>query len=132
MILGAQPDLEVVGEASDGAEAVRLVRRLQPDVVLMDVRMPGMDGLAATAELTAMPGLTSRIVILTTFDADDYVYRALKAGATGYLLKDVAPRDLVAAVRAAAAGDALLAPAVTRRLIERYVALPPPGATAPA
>jgi DNA-binding NarL/FixJ family response regulator len=131
-ILGAQPDVEVVGEAADGAQAVQLVRRLQPDVVLMDVRMPGMDGLTATKQLTAMPGLATRIVILTTFDADDYVYRALKAGATGYLLKDVAPRDLVAAVRAAAAGEALLAPTVTRRLIERYVSMPPPGETAPA
>jgi len=132
MILAVQPDIEVVGEAADGAEAVRLARSLRPEVVLMDIRMPGMDGLAATAELLAMPGMTCRVLILTTFDVDSYVYAALKAGATGYLLKDVAPRDLVAAVRAAAAGDALLAPAVTRRLIERYVALPPPGESSSA
>jgi DNA-binding NarL/FixJ family response regulator len=132
MILAAQPDIEVIGEAADGAEAVRLARSLRPDVVLMDVRMPGMDGLAATTALLASPGVTSRVLILTTFDLDNYVYTALKAGATGYLLKDVAPRDLVAAVRAAASGDALLAPALTRRLIERFVAQPPPGEPSPA
>lgn len=132
MILSAHIDMEVVAEAADGAEAVRLALAHRPDVILMDVRMPRTDGLAATVELLGMPGVTSRVLILTTFDLDEYVYAALKVGATGYLLKDVAPRDLVRAVRAAAEGDALLAPTVTRRLIERYVALPPPGASSAA
>ena len=124
MILGAQPDIEVVGEADDGAEAIRVVRAARPDVVLMDVRMPELDGLAATRELLSK-GPEGRhvpkILILTTFDVDDYVYEALAAGASGFLLKDTPPEELVEAVRAVAAGDSLLAPTVTTRLIEHFV-----------
>jgi DNA-binding NarL/FixJ family response regulator len=124
MILGAQPDIEVVGEADDGAEAIRVVRAARPDVVLMDVRMPELDGLAATRDLLS-EGPAGRhvpkILILTTFDADDYVYEALAAGASGFLLKDTPPEQLVDAVRLVAAGESLLAPTVTRRLIEHFV-----------
>ena len=124
MILGAQPDIEVVGEADDGAEAIRVARAARPDVVLMDVRMPELDGLAATRELLSK-GPEGRhvpkILILTTFDVDDYVYEALAAGASGFLLKDTPPEELVEAVRAVAAGDSLLAPTVTTRLIEHFV-----------
>jgi DNA-binding NarL/FixJ family response regulator len=127
MMLDAQPDIEVVGEAANGREAVHEALRLRPDVVLMDVRMPQLDGIQATAEL-ARAGSASRVLILTTFHVDQYVYAALKAGASGFLLKDVDPPDLVAAVRCAARGDALLAPAVTRRLIEQHVSRPAPGA----
>jgi DNA-binding NarL/FixJ family response regulator len=120
MILEAQPDLEVVGEARDGNEAIALAERLRPDVVLMDVRMPHLDGIAATAAITAaQPSV--RVLVLTTFDLDDYVYAALRAGASGFLLKDVGRDDLVAAVRVVAAGDALLAPAITRRLLADFV-----------
>jgi DNA-binding NarL/FixJ family response regulator len=120
MILEAQPDLEVVGEARDGNEAIALAERLRPDVVLMDVRMPHLDGIAATAAITAaQPSV--RVLVLTTFDLDDYVYAALQAGASGFLLKDVGRDDLVAAVRVVAAGDALLAPAITRRLLADFV-----------
>ena len=128
MILEAQPDLEVVAEAADGDAAVRLARRHRPDVVLMDIRMPGLDGLEATRRLldgapdgpaAAAPG-RPRIVILTTFDLDEYVYAALRSGASGFLLKDVSPEHLVGAVRTVAIGDALLAPSITRRLVERY------------
>ncbi len=129
-ILEGQDDLEVVGEAADGGEAVTIARELQPDVVLMDVRMPGVDGIEATRRLTRN-GDTPRILMLTTFDLDEYVYEAMKAGASGFLLKD-APRDqLVGAVRTVAAGDALLAPALVRRLIEDFVRRPPPGHLAP-
>jgi DNA-binding NarL/FixJ family response regulator len=124
MILGAQPDIEVVGEADDGAEAIRVVRATRPDVVLMDVRMPELDGLAATRELLSQgpPGRhVPKILILTTFDVDDYVYEALAAGASGFLLKDTPPEQLVEAVRSVAAGESLLAPTVTRRLIEHFV-----------
>lgn len=122
MIIEMQDDLEVVGEAGDGHEAVRLARLRQPDVVIMDVRMPQLDGIAATAELARTGG--PRVLVLTTFDLDEYVYDAMRAGATGFLLKS-APRDqLLAAIRGAAAGDVLLAPEVTRRLIERFVAKP--------
>jgi len=120
MILDAQPDMEVVGEAADGREAVEQAIALSPDVVLMDVRMPGLDGLSATREL-ARVNSSSAVLILTTFDLDEYVYEAMKGGASGFLLKDVDPPDLVHAVRMVARGDALLAPSVTRRLIERYV-----------
>jgi DNA-binding NarL/FixJ family response regulator len=126
MILEAQPDIEVVGEAADGETAVRLARRLRPDVVLMDVRMPGLDGLEATRRLLdpregeAARAAPPRVVILTTFDLDEYVYAALQSGASGFLLKDVSPEHLVGAVRTVAVGDALLAPSITRRLIERY------------
>ena len=125
----ARPDLEVVGEAADGAEAVAQVRRLGPDVVLMDVRMPTMDGLEATRQL-AGPGVANptKVLILTTFDLDEYVYEALRAGASGFLLKDAPPEELAAAIRVIAAGEALLAPSVTRRLIQRFADQPPPTA----
>jgi DNA-binding NarL/FixJ family response regulator len=124
MILEAQPDIEVVGEAGNGREAVHRTVELRPDVVLMDIRMPEMDGIRATAEL-GRAGSPARVLVLTTFDLDEYVYAALKAGASGFLLKDVDPPDLVTAVRCVSRGEALLAPAVTRRLIEAYVARPP-------
>jgi DNA-binding NarL/FixJ family response regulator len=120
MILEAQPDFEVVGEAGDGEEAVHQARLERPDVVLMDIRMPRLDGIAATTQIVReQPGV--RVVVLTTFDLDDYVYDALIAGASGFLLKDVGRDDLVAAVRVIAAGDALLAPGVTRRLLADFV-----------
>ena len=127
-LLAAQPDIVVVGDAADGAAAVAATRRLDPDVVLMDVRMPVLDGLAATRQLLGgrpdgAPG-GPRVLILTTFDLDDYVYEALRAGASGFLLKDAPAADLVHAVRVVAAGDALLAPAVTRRLIAEFAARP--------
>jgi DNA-binding NarL/FixJ family response regulator len=123
MILDAEDDIEVIGEAIDGRDAVESFRRLGPDVVVMDVRMPAMDGIEATRRLTALdpPG---RVLILTTFDLDAYVFDALRAGASGFLLKDRPPEELVAAVRIVAAGDALLAPSVTRRLIESFAARP--------
>jgi DNA-binding NarL/FixJ family response regulator len=131
MILDARDDIEVVGEAGDGEEAVRVVTRLEPDVVLMDVRMPGVDGLEATRRLID-GGSGSRIVILTTFDVDEYVFAALRAGASGFMLKDVRPDELVEGVRVVARGDALLAPSVTRRLLDRFVgALPNPDDAPP-
>jgi DNA-binding NarL/FixJ family response regulator len=123
--------LEVVGEAGDGAEAVELTRRLDPDVVLMDVRMPRMDGIEATRRL-AQAGLRARVLVLTTFDLDEHVYDALQAGASGFLLKDVDRERLVEAVRTVAAGDALLAPPVLRRLVAHYVDSPPPELARPA
>jgi DNA-binding NarL/FixJ family response regulator len=124
MILDAQEDIEVVGEAVDGIEAVTEARRLRPDVVLMDVRMPGRDGLEATRELLAeLP--ETHVLILTTFDLNEYVYEAMKAGASGFLLKDVPRSQLVDGVRTVAGGDALLAPAITRRVIEQFVRRPP-------
>lgn len=120
-VLAAEPDLDVVGEAADGAEVVPLARRLRPDVVLMDVRMPGMDGLAAAEELArSAPG--ARVLMLTTFDVDEYVHRALRAGAVGFLLKDASPTELATAVRTVAAGNAMLAPTVTRRLLATFAA----------
>jgi DNA-binding NarL/FixJ family response regulator len=119
MILDARDDLEVVGEAADGAEAVALVGRERPDVVLMDTRMPGMDGIEATRRIVAAGG-PARIIILTTYDADEHVFAALRAGASGFLLKDARPADLVDAIRVVARGDALLAPSVTRRLLDRF------------
>jgi DNA-binding NarL/FixJ family response regulator len=131
MILDARDDLEVVGEAADGAEAVELVARLAPDVVLMDVRMPGVDGLEATRRIVAA-GSATRVIVLTTYDVDDSVFAALRAGASGFMLKDVRPADLVEAVRVVAAGDALLAPSVTRRLLDRFAdQLPGPDVAAP-
>lgn len=128
-ILGSQPDITVVGEAADGAEAVALAQRLHPDVVLMDVRMPVMNGLEATKVLRDEASARHRpsVLILTTFDADEYVHDALNAGASGFLLKDATPADLVAAVRVIAPGDALLAPRITRRLLEKFAAQRPPG-----
>jgi DNA-binding NarL/FixJ family response regulator len=124
-LLAAQPDLLVVGDAADGAAAVRETRRLDPDVVLMDVRMPVLDGLEATRQLLAgRPEGRPRVLILTTFDLDDYVYEALRAGASGFLLKDAPAADLVSAVRVVASGEALLAPSVTRRLIAEFAARP--------
>jgi DNA-binding NarL/FixJ family response regulator len=122
-------DLEVVGEAGDGNEAVEATARLRPDVVLMDIRMPGLDGIEATARVAASAD-APRVLVLTTFDLDEYVYRALQAGASGFLLKDAPPERLVDAVRTVARGESLLAPALTRRLIERYLAAPPPGTAA--
>jgi DNA-binding NarL/FixJ family response regulator len=119
MILEAQPDLEVVGEAGDGAAAIDAVRTLRPDVVLMDVRMPGVDGIEATRRLTEA-GVPGKIVILTTYDLDEYVFDALAAGASGFLLKHVPPEELVRGVRVAASGEALLAPSITKRLIEEF------------
>ena len=130
MILEAQSDLEVVGEAGDGAQAIGLAKELAPDVILMDIRMPGVDGLEATTRLLADGG-SYRVLMLTTFDLDEYVYEAMKAGASGFLLKTAPADDLVRAVRSAAAGDALLSPAITRRLIEEYVRRPPPGQDVP-
>jgi DNA-binding NarL/FixJ family response regulator len=122
-LLDTREDFTVVGTASDGAEALRLCRELQPDVVLMDVRMPGMDGIEATRQLTDLGETAPRVIILTTFDLDEYVYDALRAGASGFLLKDVTAERLFDAVRVVAAGDALLAPGVTRRLIGEFAAL---------
>jgi DNA-binding NarL/FixJ family response regulator len=121
MILEAEEDLRVVAEAKDGAEAVEAVRRARPDVVLMDIRMPTVDGLEATRRIVALAAEAPRVVMLTTFDLDEYVFDALQAGASGFLLKDVPPEELVAGVRAVANGDSLLSASVTRRLIESYV-----------
>jgi DNA-binding NarL/FixJ family response regulator len=120
MILESRDDLTVVGEAGDGEQAIRLVEQTRPDVVLMDVRMPGLDGVAATARLTAAPG-APKVIILTTYDLEEPLYAALRAGASGFLLKDVRPADLVEAIRVVAGGDALLAPTATRRLLDRFL-----------
>jgi DNA-binding NarL/FixJ family response regulator len=129
MIVEARSDLEVVGEAESGEEAVELCERLRPDVVLMDVRMPGVDGIEATRRLVAA-GNPARILVLTTFDLDEYVYAAVRAGASGFLLKDVRPADLVDAIRLVADGNALLGPTVTRRLLERFADAEPHAAAA--
>ncbi len=127
MMLAEQPDLEVVGEAADGAEAISAARELQPHVVLMDVRMPKVDGIAATAEICR--DTTAKVLVLTTFDLDEYVYDALRAGASGFLLKDMRRAELVEAVRVISAGESLLAPTVTRRLIGDVVGRSRPAAT---
>ena len=130
LILKPHSDIEVVGEASDGHEAIALAAQLHPDVVLMDIRMPRLDGLEATRRLLADPApAVPRVLILTTFDLDGYVYEALRAGASGFLLKDAPPEQLVAAIRTVAAGDALLAPSITRRLIESFLRKPSPQPT---
>ena len=127
MILDAEPDIEVVGEAADGATGVSMTSALHPDVVLMDVRMPGMDGIQATAAITAAAP-ASKVLILTTFDLDEYVFAGLKAGASGFLLKDAPPAELLTAIRTVAGGEAVLAPTATRRLIDQFVPLlPGPG-----
>jgi DNA-binding NarL/FixJ family response regulator len=125
-ILETRPDLEVVGEAENGVEAVALAERRSPDVILMDIRMPIVDGVEATRQLVAK-GSPARVLILTTFDLDEYVHAAIRAGASGFLLKDVKPADLVHAINVVAAGDALLAPTVTRRLLERFATALPVG-----
>ncbi|GGQ81940.1 response regulator [Kitasatospora griseola] len=132
LLVDSAPDLTAVGEAADGVEAVELARRERPDVVLMDIRMPRLDGIEATRALAADPVLTDvRVLVLTTFDLDDYAFAALRAGAAGFLLKDTRPAELLEAIRVVAAGQALLAPRVTRRLIEEYTRRPEP-ATVPA
>ena len=128
MILDAEPDIEVVGEASDGLEAVLAARQTEPDVILMDVRMPNVDGLEATRRLLDGRDEGPRILILTTFDLDEYVYEALRAGASGFMLKDTPPEELVEAILIVARGDALLAPSITRRVIEEFVRRPPASA----
>lgn len=126
LILELEPDITVIGEAADGKACLRMVAEEQPDVILMDVRMPVLDGIQTTSQLTAA-GSTSRILMLTTFDIDEYVYDAMRAGASGFLLKDAPREQLVAAVRIVAGGESLLAPSITRRLIERFVSLPSPA-----
>ena len=132
MILESQPDIEVVGEAGDGVEALELARRTHPDVLLMDIRMPRMDGLEATRALAAQPGTaTTRVLILTTFQVDDYVFEAMRSGASGFLLKTAPPEELVHAVRVVAGGDALLSPAVTRSVVAEFARLSPAPRPAP-
>ena len=124
-MIGHSPDLELVGEAADGEQAVELARRHRPDVMLMDIRMPLLDGIEATRRITADAALVAvRVLVLTTFDADDYVYAAIRAGASGFLLKDAPPEDVLDAIRIVARGDALLAPSVTRRIIEELASRP--------
>ncbi|MFD5897827.1 MULTISPECIES: response regulator [unclassified Streptomyces] len=131
VLIADHPDLDVVGEAGTGARAVQLVRELRPDVVVMDIRMPGMDGIEATGLITAGPG-SARVVVLTTFDDDEYVYAALRAGASGFLIKDMSLEGILSAIRVVAAGEALIAPSVTRRLIEEFAARPEPAPPARA
>lgn len=127
MILDSQPDIEVVGDAGDGRSGLELCRRTTPDVVLMDIRMPEMDGIEATQHITDDPSLDTKVLVLTTFDLDEYVYGAVRAGASGFLLKDTPAKELTAAVRVIAEGNALLAPTVTKRLIEEFANRPEPG-----
>jgi len=130
LIIEVEPDIEVVGEAGDGVEAVEQAKRLRPDVILMDIRMPILDGIAAARRL-AQAGVAARVLILTTFDRDDYLYEAMKAGASGFLLKDARRDQLVHAIRTIATGDALLAPTLVRRLVEDFCQRPPPGVGPP-
>jgi DNA-binding NarL/FixJ family response regulator len=130
-ILEGQDDLEVVGEAADGLEAIEQALVATPDVILMDIRMPRLDGIEATRRVLGDPRLSARVLMLTTFDDEEYVYEALRAGASGFLLKSAPPRELAGAVRTVAAGDALLAPEITRRMIEQYVSRPRPGTGPP-
>jgi DNA-binding NarL/FixJ family response regulator len=132
MILEAQSDLDVVGEASDGRDALTQVRELAPDLVLMDIRMPILDGLQATRRLLSGFDAAPKVLVLTTFDLDEYVYAAIRAGASGFLLKSAPPNQLVEGVRAVMAGDAVLAPQITRRLLEHFIHRPPPGGQTPA
>ena len=127
-LLASDPDIEVVGTAQSGDDAVAVVRRENPDVVLMDIRMPGRDGVSATAEITGNPALSTRVIVLTTFDMDEYVHAALRAGASGFLLKDARPSELLAAVRTVAQGETVLAPTLLRRLIAHFVRAPPESA----
>jgi DNA-binding NarL/FixJ family response regulator len=131
MILDAEDDLEVVGEASDGLAAVDAARRLKPDVVLMDIRMPELDGIEATRRVLAVDGAAPKVLMLTTFDLNEYVYDALRAGASGFLLKDVPPEQLADGIRIVAGGDALLAPSITRRLIQEFAQAGPPSGPPP-
>jgi DNA-binding NarL/FixJ family response regulator len=130
MIIDAKEDMEVVGEAGDGGEALALVEELQPDVVLMDIRMPSLDGIEATRRIAAS-GSRARIIMLTTYDVDEYVFAALRAGASGFMLKDVRPAELADAIRVVARGDALLAPTVTRRLLDRFAGTLPDSSAPP-
>jgi DNA-binding NarL/FixJ family response regulator len=130
-LLNEEPDIEVVGEAADGEQAVAAVRRFKPDVALMDIRMPGIDGIEATRRLVEA-GSGARVLILTTFDLDEYVYEGLRAGASGFLLKDASPEQLIAAIHVVAQGDAVLAPSVTRRVVETFARLPSRPETEPA
>ncbi|MFJ1791316.1 response regulator [Kitasatospora griseola] len=130
MVVKDAPDLEIIGEAGNGDEAVRLASELTPSVIVMDIRMPGMDGIEATRRITAGPS-TAHVLVLTTFDDDEYVYGALRAGASGFLVKDMGLEEILAAIRVVAAGDALLAPRVTRRLIADLTSRPTPGSSAP-
>ena len=131
MILDAQPDMTVIAEAADGQEALTHAREMSPDLVLMDIRMPGVDGLEATRRMLGLADPVPKVVVLTTFDSDDYLYEALRAGASGFLLKSAPPEQLVDGIRAVMAGDALLAPEMTRRLLERFIQRPPPGIATP-
>jgi DNA-binding NarL/FixJ family response regulator len=131
MILDAQPDLEVVGEATDGREALQQARELSPQLVLMDVRMPELDGLETTRRLLSHHEPSPKVIVLTTFDLDDYVYDAIRAGASGFLLKSAPPQQLVEGIRTVMAGDALLSPEITRRLLDRFISRPPPPTGTP-
>nr|WP_197370353.1 response regulator transcription factor [Streptomyces clavuligerus] len=130
-LLGAEPGIEVVGQAEDGAEAVARVAELAPDVVLMDIRMPGVGGIEATRRITGAPGATAKILMLTTFDLDEYAFSGLKAGASGFMLKDVPPGELLAAIRSVHSGDAVVAPSTTRRLLDRFSPMLPSGGPEP-